>query len=169
MPRTVRYVLAKMKPGVSREEYERFEREVDYAVCNHIQSIVSYRTHRITEVGEKIAPVGWDYIERIEITDRVAYEKELAEKGKGLLDELYSKYLERSYTTSIWSELIEPCRAACCCSPTNRRHGWSRSPGWPRPPATTTSGSPTSASTARCTAASRWSPTTRRGSRLARA
>ena len=28
----VRYVLAKLKPGVSAEEYERFEREVDYAV-----------------------------------------------------------------------------------------------------------------------------------------
>ena len=36
----VRYVLAKMRPGVSREDYERFEREV------------------ITEVGERLAPVG---------------------------------------------------------------------------------------------------------------
>jgi len=29
MTTTVRYVLAKMKPGVSREDYERFERQVD--------------------------------------------------------------------------------------------------------------------------------------------
>ena len=29
-------------------------------------------------------------------------------KGKQLLEDLYSKYLDRSYTTSIWSELIEP-------------------------------------------------------------
>ena len=108
MPTIVRYVLAKMKPGVSREEYERFEREVDYVICTRIKSIVSYRTHRITEVGEKLGPVGWDYIERIEITDRVAYEAELADKGKQLLEELYSKYLDRSYTTSIWSELVEP-------------------------------------------------------------
>jgi hypothetical protein len=108
MATIVRYVLAKMKPGVSREDYERFEREVDYVFCEKIASIVSYRTHRITDVGEKIAPVGWDYIERIEITDRAAYEKELALKGKEFLDELYSKYLDRSYTTSIWSELVEP-------------------------------------------------------------
>lgn len=108
MPTIVRYVLAKMKPGVSREDYERFEREVDYVVSSQIKTIVSYRTHRITEVGEKLAPVGWDYIERIEITDRAAYEKELADKGKALLDELYGKYLDRSYTTSIWSELVEP-------------------------------------------------------------
>lgn len=105
---TVRYVLAKMKPGVSREDYERFEREVDYAVSARLKTIVSYRTHRITEVGERLAPVGWDYIERIEVTDRAAYEKELAVAGKELIDELYAKYLDRAYTTSIWSELVEP-------------------------------------------------------------
>ena len=108
MATVVRYVLAKMKPGVSREEYERFEREVDYVVASRLATIVSYRTHRITEVGEKLAPVGWDYIERIEVTDRAAYERELAEQGKALLDELYGKYLDRSYATSIWSELVEP-------------------------------------------------------------
>ena len=108
MATIVRYVLAKTKPGVSREDYERFEREVDYVVASRITSIVSYRTHRITEAGDKVAAVGWDYIERIEITDRAAYEKELGEKGKQLLDELYGKFLDRSYTTSIWSELIEP-------------------------------------------------------------
>lgn len=104
----VRYVLAKLKPGVSKEDYERFEREVDYAVSARIKTIVSYRTHRITEVGERLAPVGWDYIERIEVTDRAAYEKELAIAGKELIDELYAKYLDRSYTTSIWSELVAP-------------------------------------------------------------
>ena len=104
----VRYVLARMKPGVSREDYERFEREVDYAVSARLKTIVSYRTHRITEVGERLAPVGWDYIERIEVTDRAAYEKELAVAGKELIEELYAKYLDRAYTTSIWSELVEP-------------------------------------------------------------
>jgi hypothetical protein len=108
MATIVRYVLARMKPGVSREDYERFEREVDYVFSSTVRTIVSYRTHRITDVGEKIAPMGWDYIERIEITDRAAYEKELAEKGTAFLDELYGKYLDRSYTTSIWSELVEP-------------------------------------------------------------
>ena len=34
--------------------------------------------------------------------------RELAEKGQQLLDELYAKYLDRAYTTSIWSELVEP-------------------------------------------------------------
>lgn len=104
----VRYVLAKMKPGVSRGDYERFEREVDYAVSARLKTIVSYRTHRITEAGARLAGGPWDYIERIEVTDRAAYEKELAVAGKELIDELYAKYLDRSYTTSIWTELVEP-------------------------------------------------------------
>ncbi|OGL02336.1 MAG: hypothetical protein A3I14_05340 [Candidatus Rokubacteria bacterium RIFCSPLOWO2_02_FULL_73_56] len=105
---TVRYVLAKLRPGVSAADYERFEREVDYAVSARIPSIVSYRTHRITEAGARLAGGPWDYIERIEITDRAAYEQELAVAGKELLEELYAKYLDRAYTTSIWTELVEP-------------------------------------------------------------
>jgi hypothetical protein len=104
----VRYVLVKMKPGVSREEYEKFEREVDYAIAGRLKTIVSYRTHRIREVGPRLAGGPWDYIERIEVTDRAAYEQELATAGKGLIDELYTKYLDWDYTTSIWSELLEP-------------------------------------------------------------
>jgi len=79
----VRYVLAKLKPGVSPEEYERFEREVDYVVAGRLKTIVSYRTHRITATDARLAGGPWDYIERIEITDRAAYDTELAAAGVG--------------------------------------------------------------------------------------
>ncbi|MBX3453628.1 hypothetical protein [Ferrovibrio sp.] len=104
----IRYVLAALKPGVKAEDYERFEREVDYKVAAGLKTIISYRTHRIGEVGMGLQGGPWDYIERIEITDRAAYEAELAVAGKDLIDELYAKYLDRSKTVSIWSELIEP-------------------------------------------------------------
>ena len=104
----VRYVLAKLQPGVSREDYEQFEREVDYVVAGRLKTIVSYRTHRITAADAGLAGGPWDYIERIEITDRAAYEAELGSLGKEMIDELYAKYLDRRYTTSIWSELVEP-------------------------------------------------------------
>lgn len=109
MAKIVRFVLAKMKPGVSVAEYEKFERDVDYAIAARLTTIVSYRTHRITDAGARLQGGPWNYIERIEVTDRAAYEKELANDpdGKRLLDELYSKYLDREYTTSIWSEMIE--------------------------------------------------------------
>ena len=104
----VRYVLVALKPGVSREDYERYEREVDYVVASKLKSIISYRTHRIGDVSPPIGGGPWDYIERIEVTDRAAYEAEIATLGKGLIDELYGKYLDRSKTTSIWSVRLEP-------------------------------------------------------------
>ncbi|MBV8413405.1 MAG: hypothetical protein JOY64_37690 [Alphaproteobacteria bacterium] len=104
----VRYVLVALKPGVDRDEYERYEREVDYVVANGLKSIVSYRTHRFTEVLDDLGGGPWDYIERIEVTDRAAYEAEIATLGKELLDELYEKYLDRSKTRSIWTLLVDP-------------------------------------------------------------
>ncbi len=104
----VRYVLAALKPGVDPADYERFEREVDYAVSARMKTIVSYRTHRISETMGGVSGGPWQYIERIEITDRKAYDEELAVVGKELITELYEKYLDKTKTVSFWSTLIEP-------------------------------------------------------------
>jgi hypothetical protein len=104
----VRFVFAALKPGVDAAAYERFEREVDYAVSAKLETIVSYRTHRITETGAGLSGGPWDYVERIEVTDRAAYEAELAVVGKELISELYEKYLDKSKTVSVWSERIGP-------------------------------------------------------------
>ena len=104
---TVVYALVALKPGVDRGEYERYEREVDYVVASKLKSIVSYRTHRITEMPA-ISGGPWDYVERIEITNRAAYEHDLEVGGKALIDELFEKYLDRSRTYLLWSERIDP-------------------------------------------------------------
>ena len=104
----MRFVLAALKPGVRAADYERFEREVDYAIAAKLKTIVSYRTHRITETGAGLSGGPWNYVERIEVTDRAAYEAELAVAGKELINELYEKYLDQSKTVSVWSERIEP-------------------------------------------------------------
>ena len=104
----VRYVFAALKPGVDRETYERYEREVDYVVASKLRSIVSYRTHRLSEVVGQLGGGPWDYLERIEITDRAEYEAEIATLGKDLITELYDKYLDRSKTKSVWTVLVDP-------------------------------------------------------------
>ncbi|WOH52781.1 MULTISPECIES: hypothetical protein [unclassified Bradyrhizobium] len=71
------------------------------------KTIVSYRTHRITETGASLSGGPRHYVERIEVTDRAAYEAELAVAGTELIDELYEKYLDKSKTVSVWSERIE--------------------------------------------------------------
>jgi hypothetical protein len=104
----VRYVFAALKPGVDRDEYERYEREVDYAVAAKMKTIISYRTHRLTDVIGNLAGGPWDYLERIEITDRAAYDAEIATVGKDLITELYEKYLDKSKTKSVWTGLVDP-------------------------------------------------------------
>ena len=104
----VRYVFAALKPGVDRQEYERYEREVDYVVAGKMKSIISYRTHRLTGVSPNMGGGPWDYVERIEITDRAAYDAEIATLGKELIDELYEKYLDKSKTKSVWTVLVDP-------------------------------------------------------------
>jgi hypothetical protein len=104
----VRYVFAALKPGVDREGYERYEREVDYVVASKMKSIISYRTHRLTSVSPNMGGGPWDYVERIEITDRVAYDAEIATLGKELITELYEKYLDKSKTKSVWTVLVDP-------------------------------------------------------------
>jgi hypothetical protein len=101
-------VFAALKPGVDREEYERYEREVDYVVASKMKSIISYRTHRLTSVSPNMGGGPWDYVERIEITDRVAYDAEIATLGKELITELYEKYLDKSKTKSVWTVLVDP-------------------------------------------------------------
>lgn len=101
------YALAKTKPGVNFEEYERFVREVDYPTAAKLASIVDYRTHRISEMPD-IAGGPWEYIERIEITDRATYERDLAGGGKALIDALFEKYLEPSRTYLLWTERLDP-------------------------------------------------------------
>ncbi|MDA9453930.1 hypothetical protein XI00_06655 [Bradyrhizobium sp. CCBAU 21359] len=104
----IRLVFAALKPGAVAAEYEEFERKVDYVVAQKMRTIVSYCTHRITEIGSGLPGGPWDYVERIEVTDRAAYQAELAVVGKEMLDELYEKYLDRSKTVSVWSERVEP-------------------------------------------------------------
>ncbi|KRR02150.1 hypothetical protein [Bradyrhizobium valentinum] len=104
----VRFVFAALKPGVSAADYERFEREVDYVTAAKMKTIVNYCTHRITETGAGLSGGPWDYVERIEVTDRSAYQAELAVVGKEMLNELYEKYLDRSKTVSVWTERIKP-------------------------------------------------------------
>ncbi|KRR12594.1 hypothetical protein CQ12_34910 [Bradyrhizobium jicamae] len=104
----VRFVFAALKPGVRAADYERFEREVDYVIAGKMKTILSYCTHRITETGAGLSGGPWDYVERIEVTDRAAYQAELAVVGKELIEQLYEKYLDRSKTVSVWSERIEP-------------------------------------------------------------
>lgn len=103
----VRYVITTLKPGVKREDYERWLREYDYVVAKKLPSIVSYRTHRIEGPIDGAETAGWNYIERIEIRDVDQYQRDMASPaGQELIRQLYEHYLERPKNIFFWSEEI---------------------------------------------------------------
>ena len=59
----VRYVFAALKPGVDPDVYEKYEREVDYAIAAKMKTIVSYRTHRLTHVVGTLEGGPGDYLD----------------------------------------------------------------------------------------------------------
>ena len=103
----VRYVITTLKPGVKREDYERWLREYDYVVAKKLPSIVSYRTHRIEGPINGAETAGWNYIERIEIRDVDQDQRDMASPaGQELIRQLYEHYLERPKNIFFWSEEI---------------------------------------------------------------
>ena len=103
----VRYVITTLKPGVKREDYEKWLVEYDYVVARSLPSIASYRTHRIEGPINGAEMAGWSYIERIEIRDVEQYQRDMASPaGQELIRQLYDNYLERPKNIFFWSEEI---------------------------------------------------------------
>jgi hypothetical protein len=107
----VRFVLIKLKDGVSADDYERFIQTVDYPVVPSLTTIRHYRTHRIRPEDTDPSQLPWDYLERIDITDREAYQEEVAASaGFAVFKRLNPTYVERTY--AFWSDAVEPLEQA---------------------------------------------------------
>lgn len=74
MPQTI-FFLARLRPGVTPEEYEAWVERVDYPRVRTISAILEYRVMRITAGLEGEKPP-FDYIERVVVTDVEAYQHE---------------------------------------------------------------------------------------------
>jgi hypothetical protein len=103
----VRYVITTLRPGVKREDYEKWLVEYDYVVAKSLPSIASYRSHRGVGRINGAETAGWSYIERIEIRDVEQYQRDMASPaGQELLRQLYDTYLDRPKNVFFWSEEI---------------------------------------------------------------
>ena len=103
----IRFVLVRLRPGVGAEDYERFIQTVDYPVGPTIKAIRHYRTNRIWPEFKDPARLPWDYMERIEVADKAAYEAELAAStGFAEFRRLNPTFVEETY--GFWADQIEP-------------------------------------------------------------
>jgi hypothetical protein len=65
------FFLNKLRSDVTREDYERWVREVDYPTARSLATIKSYVVARMDATLDGGAPP-YDYVERVEITDHNA-------------------------------------------------------------------------------------------------
>lgn len=103
----VRFVLVKLKPGVTPDAYEEFIQTIDYPVVPSLRTIIDYRTNRIHPEDKDPTTFPWDYMERIVVTDISAYQDELAQSsGFAEFRRLNPNFVET--TKSFWAETVEP-------------------------------------------------------------
>lgn len=100
------FLISTLRPGVSREAYEKWVYERDYPFVASLPNVTSYKVHRIESDIQGAGDAGWMYIERIEMKDRAQHERDLATpEGMALRDELYS-YLDRPKNVYFISEEV---------------------------------------------------------------
>ncbi|MDR7420207.1 MAG: cupin domain-containing protein [Armatimonadota bacterium] len=102
-----RFVLVNLRPGVDRAAYERFIQEHDYPCLPELPTIVHYRTHRIDAGTVKGAPLPYDYIEQIVVTDPEAYWRDLDASPR------FAEFRRRNPTfverrLDFWAEVVPP-------------------------------------------------------------
>jgi quercetin dioxygenase-like cupin family protein len=102
-----RFVLVSLRPGITRAAYEEFIREYDYPCLPDLRTIVHYRTHRIDPETVQGAPLPYDYIEQIVVTDPQAYVRDLDTSRR------FAKFRARNpqfvgYRLNFWAEVVTP-------------------------------------------------------------
>lgn len=69
------FVLFRLKPGVTAEQYEAWFRETNVPAVRRLRTISSYRVWRLASVMEGEAP--FEYLEEMELDDQAAFEDEV--------------------------------------------------------------------------------------------
>ena len=83
MPRI--FFLVRLRPGVAREDYERFVREVDLHTAPEVLPIESYEVLRLEgRVAADDSP-SFDYLEIVEVADLEQFRAALAAPSDPLL------------------------------------------------------------------------------------
>lgn len=102
-----RFVMVRLRPGVAHATYERFIRDYDYPCPPELRTILHYRTHRIDSTTVTGAPLPYDYIEQIVVTDPDAYRRDLdASPRFAVFRQRNPEFVE--HRLDFWTEAVPP-------------------------------------------------------------
>ncbi|WP_146607327.1 MULTISPECIES: antibiotic biosynthesis monooxygenase family protein [Spongiactinospora] len=98
------YVLYKLKPGVSPEEYIEWSKTVDQAITSKQKGVQSFRVFLLDGARGKESP--WDVVEDIEADSWDAWEEVLKQPAMEAVVEGFRKYAERDSSIAIYGREI---------------------------------------------------------------
>jgi hypothetical protein len=89
------FVIFRLRPGVSPEEYEEWFRGTNVPAVRKMKSIGSYRVWRVVDAME--GEPTFEILEEMEIEDRAAFERELNELPEmaAMLEGWYSRVADQ--------------------------------------------------------------------------
>jgi hypothetical protein len=89
------FVLFRLKPGVTPEQYEQWFREVNVPAASSLTTSRNYRVWRVSSAMEG-AP-SFEYLEEMEIDDQAAFEAELesSEAMTAMLGDWYARIADQ--------------------------------------------------------------------------
>lgn len=99
------FLLTTLREGASRDEYERFAREVDYPIGRSLPGIDAFEVVRLDAPLEEGRSVPYDYVETVDVESREAYERVLASPELERMSEQWSKHVGRAVV--VIGEVIE--------------------------------------------------------------
>ncbi len=89
------FVMFRLKPGVTPEQYETWFREVNVPAALTLRTTRNYRVWRVSSAME--GEPAFEYLEEMELDDQAAFEGELeaSEAMAGMLDEWYARVADQ--------------------------------------------------------------------------
>jgi len=89
------FVLFRLKPGVTPEQYEQWFREVNVPAALTVKTSRNYRVWRVCGVME--GEPSFEYLEEMEIDDRAAFEAEIesSEAMGTMLEQWYERIADQ--------------------------------------------------------------------------
>lgn len=100
------FFLARLRPGISPEAYERWVKEVDYPTSAGLKSLIRYRNHRIRGPFRGDAEPLCQYLEVIDFTNLDDYRRDIETPAALEMRRQLAEFIFPS--TSMWGEVIEP-------------------------------------------------------------
>lgn len=102
------FLLTRLRPGVARDDYERFVREIDLLTAPEVLPIERYEVIRLEGRVAIGSPAPYDYLEIVHVEDLERFRAALAAPSEGLqsLMQQAFRFLEESTVLDFFGEPV---------------------------------------------------------------